>query len=197
MARSSSETIIGDDNIIMVVSSEQRGKVLADFSGKKYKNASELAKAHGLSRSCVYRILTAAQKSKAAPKSQLSPKRQSEKSPPKLVVREKDDADSDEDNSDESDAESDGNFQMRSERFADDLGLVSGQLRNAVDSDDEDDGDREAKLEAAMNHVVGGGSSGDNFVLPQNLVNAMIVAFRAAVGQVLFRYPLKSFSLPT
>jgi hypothetical protein len=70
----------------MAITPEQRDKVLADFSGKKFKTATDLAKAHGLSRSCVYRILTAHQKSKEVEReSQSAPKRQA----PTLVVREK------------------------------------------------------------------------------------------------------------
>jgi hypothetical protein len=88
----------------------------------------------------------------------------------------------------EEDDDDNGNFVLRSERFADDLGLVNGPLRNVVEDDDaESDGEREMKIEAAMNRIVGGGEASDNFVLPQNVLNAIALPPKARSGDVSAR----------
>jgi len=129
----------------MAVSKEMKEKVLADYRSKALTSAAALAKKHGLSRSSVYRILSAvapsAGKAAAVPGSG-----------PKLEITDAAD----------SDAESVASqisrtYFARSDRLADDLGLTTSKLTNVPDANPIDDAEREQEIENAMEAILGEG----------------------------------------
>lgn len=127
----------------MAVSKELKEKVLADYRSKAVTSAAGLAKKHGLSRSSVYRILSAVAPATTGKASAVPG------SGPQLVVSEKDD--------DEESVASQvsRSYLMRSDRFADDLGLTSTKLTNVPDESPVDAEEREQQIESAMEVILG------------------------------------------
>lgn len=110
---------------------ETKAAVLADYRAKKLKSAAALAKAHGVSRSAVYRLLQA-ENTQA----------------PALVVTEP------VTEPDESTFDSDDELQFlrRSDKFAEDLGLPATSTRHVVD-DGKTPAEREEELDGAVEAI--------------------------------------------
>ena len=92
---------------------DKKAAVLADYRSKKATSATELAKRHGVSRSAVYRLLQAEVKATAEAS---TVKNEAEETP-------------------DIDSEDERKFLLRSDKFAEDLGLpaTSSTLKNTVE----------------------------------------------------------------
>lgn len=154
----------------MPVSADLRAKVLDDYNAKRVKSATELAKKHGLSRSSVYRILTAEAHAKEvadAKATATGPETTKSVSRPTVVLRNtietrsiqsQDDASASDSGSDTESDVSDGFF-YRSDKFADDLGLPSTSVgvKNYVDEDAKDAVSvDEEEVDAVFSRIAGG-----------------------------------------
>lgn len=144
-------------------SPEKREAVLADFRSKKMTSAAELAKAHGLSRSSVYRILAGSQTEKNTG--------QTTGQKGTLSVRhtkpEETDVEDDDDNQSEPETGVTNNFFYRSAKFADDLGLPELIGRPTANNDQKTE-EREEAMDAVIDQFIMGKShgAGDDQYIP-------------------------------
>ena len=138
----------------MPVASETRQKLLHDYRNKVETSAAALAKKYNISKSSVYRILSAEAAAAPVPKAVKSvaptfTKANAPPSIPKLVVKEADDDDN------ESASSVSSSFYRRSDRFADDLGLTTGTLKNSEEEGVADPEVREADIDMALGRILG------------------------------------------
>ena len=148
---------------------DKKAAVLADYHSKKATSATELAKLHGVSRSSVYRLLQkeAAVKAEAAAPI-VAPRKPSDVvSAPKQKKPETAPPSDDEDDVEDFDSEDEQRFLLKSDKFAEDLGLpmVGSNLVN-VEGDGKAPEEREEELDGAVDVIFGGGNTIINSVPP-------------------------------
>lgn len=118
---------------------DKKAAVLADYRAKKATSAAALARAHGLSRSAVYRLLQSVKVTSDIDK------------PRGVAVKAKtEEADSVIFNSDD-----EQDFQKRSERFAEDLGLPSASNLKNFDDGREGENNADERLDKAAEAMFG------------------------------------------
>ena len=117
---------------------EKQAAVLADYRSKKLKSAAALAKAHGVSRSAVYRLLQAAATSPLAEEPRVAEAPKPE--PVKLVIT-------------EYDSDDELQFLRRSDKFAEDLGLPAAGSTHQVVNDGKAPAEREEELDEAVEAI--------------------------------------------
>jgi hypothetical protein len=135
--------------------------VLRDYRSGKATSASALAKAHGVSRSAVYRLLS--KSGDPAPKvPELKVTEQVLEAAPRRPPR---DVDEDKEPLD---------LFTKADRFADALGLPdgSGKVSNEEPKDEKDREEKEQQLDMMMEAIIGGGGGGAQ-ELPSGLLEAI------------------------
>ena len=127
---------------------DKKAAVLADYRSKKATSATELSKRHGVSRSAVYRLLQAEAKATAEAS---TVKEEAEETP-------------------DIDSEDERKFLLRSDKFAEDLGLpaTSSTLKNSVE-DQVPAEEREEELDGAVDAIFGNTMGAPDRVAPQVL----------------------------
>jgi len=148
---------------------EKKAAVLADYRSKKMTSPTALAKAHGLSRSSVYRILQSAQHQSEVEAARVTAPQTQAAAPNtglRAAIAKGGDAQSDSESDDDGqESQMSGNFFFRSSRFADDLGLAdtTGGRREVMDKNESAE-ENEEKLEEAMNRIASFGNGGNDIV---------------------------------
>ena len=143
---------------------DQRAQVLADYKAKKYTTATDLAKAHGVSRSAIYRLL------RTEPETPAKAEAPSEPSSKNVIVSPPDD------------------FFYKTDKFADDLGLPKDPpaLRHdVVEKTPLERADEAELMEHAFDNIVGGPADAD---IPDGIL-AGIYAEEEPVRETRIRRP--------
>ena len=163
---------------------DKQAAVLADFRSKKATSATELAKLHGLSRSAVYRLLQSeVKKTAAVAAAAVTASRTSivPSQPARGAPQKKSDDEGEEDEAYGSDEEH--AFLLRSNKFAEDLGLPSnGSNLQNIDEDERPSGEREEELDGAVDAIF---SASSRAAMPPEALNRIFAEpMRRPVEQV-------------
>ena len=132
---------------------EKRGEVLAAYKAKKFKTAAELAKATGLSRSAVYRVIKSLDKEEPEPETQ-------QEEPREATRRSVGD-----------------DFFHRTEKFSDAIGLPpdGSMLRhNVQEYSAQEQAEREAEMESVFDRIAGNSGVSARDEIPSVLMDKIL-----------------------
>ena len=140
---------------------EKRAEVLAAYRAKKYKTSADLAKATGVSRSAVYRLLKSLDE-EAESEHEAVNEREEQQDEPVLQRRNLGD-----------------DFFHKTDKFADDIGLPADGSRlrhNAQEYSPEEQAEKEAELDMAFDRIAGNSGLTSSEEIPSALMDKILGA---------------------